>query len=297
MFEGYWTWHDSTGSHRIRYQRSGDAGPPLLCVHGFGGNADQWRHQLRALGAAGCRVWAVDLLGYGYSDKPDPRARPPNEIYNFHTWSRQLLDFRSAHIGEPAFVITNSVGGITGLQAALDAPSQVRGVQVMNVSLRMLHASKQPAWQRPAVATLQRCLRETALGPWFFSQIATRNGVRSVLRQCYARPEAVTDELVDIILNPGLQAGAVDVFLDFLSYSSGPLPEQQLAEVAVPVSVLWGEEDPWEKLEWGRAFAPGPRFPAIEEFVPLPGVGHCPQCEAPELVNPLILAFVQRHAA
>ena len=34
-----------------------------------------------------------------------------------------------------------------------------------------------------------------------------------------------------------------------------------------------------------------------QEFVSLPGVGHCPQDEAPHLVNPLILEFVQRHAA
>lgn len=53
-------------------------------------------------------------------------------------------------------------------------------------------------------------------------------GVRQVLQQCYGDPAAVDDELVDIILTPGLQPGAVDVFLDFISYSSGPLPEQQL---------------------------------------------------------------------
>ncbi len=53
-------------------------------------------------------------------------------------------------------------------------------------------------------------------------------GVKSVLQQCYGDPAAVDDELVDIILTPGLQPGAVDVFLDFISYSSGPLPEQQL---------------------------------------------------------------------
>ena len=38
------------------------------------------------------------------------------------------------------------------------------------------------------------------------------------------------------------------MFLDFLSYSSGPLPEAQLAAVTVPVSILWGDADPWEKV-------------------------------------------------
>lgn len=116
-------------------------------------------------------------------------------------------------------------------------------------SLRMLHITKQPEWQRPLVAALQRTLRETALGPWFFSLIATPEAVRSVLRQCYANPAAVTDELVDIILRPGLEPGAAQVFLDFISYSSGPLPEQQLVvramclragRVLCPSGTLWG---------------------------------------------------------
>lgn len=118
-----------------------------------------------------------------------------------------------------------------------------------------------------------------------------------MLRQCYGDPAAVTDELVDAILTPGLQPGAVDVFLDFISYSEGPLPEGQLTELAavggVPVSVVWGGADPWEKVEWGREFV---KYPAVEEFIELPGVGHCPQDEAPHLVNPLVRAFVERHA-
>jgi pimeloyl-ACP methyl ester carboxylesterase len=182
--------------------------------------------------------------------------------------------------------------------------------------------------------------------------------VRSVLRQCYGDPSAVTDELVDVILKPGLEPGAVNVFLDFISYSSGPLPEQLLAEAPVPVSVVWGEEDPWEKIEWGREFAKydtvqvgcrcegvgrgvlarllgggwegalaslavgcgvcfffscpaaaaaaatacqapvGDTLPPYwQEFISLPGVGHCPHDEAPQLVNPLIQKFVQRVCA
>ncbi|KAI3430275.1 hypothetical protein D9Q98_004871 [Chlorella vulgaris] len=289
IFEGYWQWE----GHRIRYQRSGSSGPAVLCVHGFGASADHWRKNLPVVGQS-CRCYAIDLLGYGYSDKPDPRQQPINTIYNFSTWSRQLRDFTAGVIGEPATLVCNSVGGLAGLQAALDDASLVRGVQVMNISLRMLHSSKQAEWQRPLVRALQNTLRETQLGAWFFSQIANQKGVRNVLRQCYGDPAAVTDELVDMILKPGLQPGAVAVFLDFISYSSGPLPEEQLKAVGVPVSVIWGEEDPWEKIEWGREFA---KYPSVQEFVSLPGVGHCPQDEAPHLVNPLIQDFVKRVSA
>ncbi|PRW20472.1 chloroplastic isoform X1 [Chlorella sorokiniana] len=287
VYEGYWRWQ----GHRIRYQRSGDAGPAVLCIHGFGASADHWRKNLGELGQS-CRAFAIDLLGYGFSDKPDPRQYgPPSSLYNFPNWSQQVRDFLREVVGGPATLTCNSVGGIAGLQAAIDDPSLVRGVQIMNISLRMLHVSKQAPWQRPLVKTLQDTLRTSPLGAWFFGQIANTKGVRQVLQQCYGDPAAVDDELVDIILTPGLQPGAVDVFLDFISYSSGPLPEQQLEEVTVPVSIVWGEEDPWEKVEWGRQLA---KHAAVQEYVQLPGVGHCPQDEAPHLVNPLILAFVQR---
>lgn len=51
--------------------------------------------------------------------------------------------------------------------------------------------------------------------------------------QCYHDTSQVTDELVRIILNPGLDDGAADVFLEFICYSEGPLPEELLPQVKV----------------------------------------------------------------
>ncbi len=67
--------------------------------------------------------------------------------------------------------------------------------------------------------------------------------VANILRQAYGRKEAVTDELVQAILRPGLQPGAVSVFLDFISYSGGPRECRttragQLAVVYAPRPVL-----------------------------------------------------------
>lgn len=43
----------------------------------------------------------------------------------------------------------------------------------------------------------------------------------------------MTDELVEKILRPGLEPGAADVFLEFVCYSDGPLPEELLPQVKV----------------------------------------------------------------
>lgn len=96
LVPGFWAWN----GYRIRYQRCGDEGPPVLVIHGFGGNwygcacqcqawssylslpclmvtaesscSDHWRKNLPVLGLK-CRAFAIDLLGYGYSDKPSPQ--------------------------------------------------------------------------------------------------------------------------------------------------------------------------------------------------------------------------------
>ncbi len=66
----------------------------------------------------------------------------------------------------------NLSAGIAGLQAAVSSPEKVKGVQLLDVSLRMLHTKKQQPWQRPFVSAFQRLLRETQLGQWFFSAVA-----------------------------------------------------------------------------------------------------------------------------
>lgn len=74
------------------------------------------------------------------------------------------------HLSFTGIVVSTS--GIAGLQAAVDAPEKVRGVQLMNVSLRMLHTTKQAPWQRPLVSSFQRLLRETQVGVWLFNAVA-----------------------------------------------------------------------------------------------------------------------------
>jgi pimeloyl-ACP methyl ester carboxylesterase len=70
------------------------------------------------------------------------------------------------------------------------------------------------------------------------------------------------------------------------------LPADLIAECPVPLGIIWGAKDPWEKVEQGRKLA---EASTVLEYVELEGVGHCPQDERPELVNPLIHAFVDRH--
>jgi len=326
-----WEWR----GQRVRYQSAGatNDGPCVLLVHGLFVNADHWRNNIGALADAGCRVFAIDLLGCGYSDKPDGcgpeaaalngekgrvlvpppvaelgtarggvRSRVPVEqrhplgsAYNFFTWSEQLADFATEVAqAERVTLVCNSIGTISGLQAAADRPELFDGVLVVNPNFRELHEAESPAFVMPAVRFVQKALRENGQG--IFDALANKATVKNILKEPYHDAAQVTDELVEVLLAPLLTEGAASVVFDTLSYSAGPLPEQLLADARLadtPVWVCHGEQDPWTP---NARVAALDRFAPVEKVQALKGVGHCPHDEAPELVNPLIVEFLERVA-
>lgn len=280
-----WRWQGFS----IRYQAAGTQGPPVVLVHGFGASSHHWRKNLTAL-AEISRVYVIDLIGFGASAKPAPgRLKPGEQIeYTFETWGQQIADFCREVIGEPVFLVGNSIGCIAAMQAAVDAPEMVKSVALLNCSLRLLHDRKRatlPWYRRLSAPIAQKILGFRPVGRLFFNQLAKPSVVRKILLQAYKNPQVVTDELVELLLIPARDPGAVEVFLAFTRYSQGPLPEDLLAVLPCPALLLWGTEDPWEPIALGRELA---RFSSVEAFIPLQGVGHCPQDEAPELVNPIL---------
>lgn len=283
-----WTWQ----GFPIAYQSQGEAGPAIILVHGFGASLGHWRKNIAPL-AQTCRVYALDLIGFGGSAKPIPGQ----EInYTFETWGRQIADFCQDVVGTPAFFVGNSIGAIAVMQAAIERPDLALGVALLNCSLRLLHdrrRSEIPWYRRTGAGMMQNLLSVRWVGQQFFSLLATRKTVRKILLQAYAKPDAVTDELVELLLKPAADAGAADVFLAFTRYSQGPLPEDLLPQLQCPAILLWGTDDPWEPIALGRELA---KFPAVQDFIPLEGVGHCPQDEAPEQVNAILQQWIAQQS-
>lgn len=285
-----WFWN----GFPICYQAMGESGPAVLLIHGFGASWGHWRNNIPAL-AKSCRVYALDLLGFGASAKPYPGQPLP---YTFETWSEQIRDFCQEVIGEPVFLVGNSIGCVAAMQASVDQPGHCLGVALLNCSIRMLHVrrlAQLPWYRRIGTPVLQQILGIRWLGHRFFQLVARPTAVRNILLKAYACSDAVTDELVNILLEPASDPGAADVFLAFTRYSQGPLPEELLAQLDCPVLILWGQADPWEPIEDGRRLLA--HFPCVEDFVALEHVGHCPQDEAPERVNPLLADWIARNSS
>jgi pimeloyl-ACP methyl ester carboxylesterase len=276
-----WMWK----GYPIRYVTAGESGPAVVLVHGFGASWGHWRKNIPTLSQQ-CRVFAVDLLGFGGSAKPLPSE---TVAYTFETWGDQIADFCRQVVGTPAYLVGNSIGCIVAMQTAVSHPNIVTEVALLNCSLRLLHERKRPWYRGIGVSGVQRLLGVKWVSQLMFNQIAQPKALRNILKQAYKRPETISDELINLLLEPARDPGAVDVFVAFTQYSQGPLPEDLLPILPCPALILWGTDDPWEPIELGQAYG---AYPAVRDFIRLEGVGHCPQDEAPELVNPILLKWI-----
>lgn len=131
---GYWRWG---GQHLVRHLkweggegRDPDA-PALVLVHGFAASAEQWERMVRALredaGDACPAIYALDLLGFGHSEKP-------GLSYTQYLWEAQIIDFVREVVRGPVVVAGNSIGGGLSAGAAPCLGRLCRGVVLVNTA-------------------------------------------------------------------------------------------------------------------------------------------------------------------
>lgn len=77
----------------------------MLLVHGFGAFLEHYRDNIGHIAEGGNRVWAITVLGFGKSEKP-------NIVYTELLWSEMVRDFILEVVGEPVHLVGNSIGGI-----------------------------------------------------------------------------------------------------------------------------------------------------------------------------------------
>lgn len=304
----WWSWR----GHRIRLLRAGapDADSTIVLVHGFGASADHWRHTLPAL-AGRARVLAIDLLGFGESDKPPSRLadepeQPSAVRYCFDLWAEQVVEALQALVPMRAHaslhLIGNSIGAMVVLTAACRlqelglAPSQLVLIDCAQRSLDDKRTGERPWWQRQSRPLLKCLVRRRAVIEPLFRLLARPVVIRQVLAQAYPSGANVDEQLVELLHRPSTSPGASESFRGFVNLFNDHLAPQLLerlsaSEPAVPVRMIWGDADPWEDPAEARRWAA--TYPCIRELRVLAGLGHCPHDEAPEQVNPILLGWLE----
>jgi pimeloyl-ACP methyl ester carboxylesterase len=275
-----WNWQ----GHQITYTVVGE-GIPLLLVHGFGASIGHWRKNIPAWAEGGYRVFTIDLLGFGGSDKPAI-------AYSLELWQELLKDFWSSHIQTPTVFIGNSIGALLSLMMAANYPEMVKGAVLLNVAGGLNH---RPNELNPVLGLIMagftKLVGSPITGKFIFNQVRQKQRIRNTLTQVYCDQTAITDELVDLLYLPSCDAGAQEVFASILTAPAGEKPEDLLPKVTCPILVLWGESDPWTPIKGAKVFREMANQKDIQ-VIPIPNTGHCPHDENPRVLNPLVLEWL-----
>lgn len=236
--------------------------PPLLLIHGFGGDLQNWQFNQPDL-AIDRVVYAIDLPGHGGSSKTISGGDVP-------ALARAVRSGLAALGVERFHVAGHSLGGAIALQLALDEPKRVASVTLI-------------------------C--SAGLGPEInagyidaFIRADKRKEMKATVEALFADPAFVSRDMVDDLLKykrldgvlPALRAIAGGVLSDGRQTT---ILADRLATLEVPVQAIWGEDD---------AIIPAAHANAVPEARRhvLPGAGHMVHIEKPAEVTRLIGEFV-----
>ncbi|KAL3702004.1 hypothetical protein R1sor_020026 [Riccia sorocarpa] len=291
--EGYnfWKWRD----HKVHYVVQGE-GRPIVLIHGFGASVYHWRYNIPQLAKAGFKVYAMDLLGFGWTDKA-------LVDYNSMLWRDQVADFVTEVVGEPAVLVGNSIGGFTVLLTAATRPDVSSGLALLNASGQFESAdSSEDAKIMEAVdetvvgrltTQIKTAFRRVAIALTFW-QAKQPARVKSVLQSVYKDQTNVDDYLINSILQPTRAPNSGEVYYRLMSQMlSKPSIDLSLntllKKLECPLLLLWGDLDPWmgaTKADKIKELYPSATLKRLQ-------AGHCPHDEAPEAANAAIVEWMQ----
>lgn len=264
--------------HRIAYLDQGD-GSPVILVHGLGGTLWNWEYQQAALSASH-RVLTLDLIGSGYSDKPDIEYRPEELVASLRGFMDALGIGRASLVG-------NSMGAGVVAAMALAHPSRVDHLVLIGGFPSGVRQKLGDTFVKTAVES-RVPIWLVELGNWLAGRGTTRRVLGEIVHDHSLLTPAVIERSYRNRQRPGLIPPLIRLTRNLDLWEQGFA--RQLHEIQQPTLVVWGTED--------RVFAPvvgrelhhriaGSRFELV------PDAGHMPQWERPEAVNAILLDFLR----
>ncbi len=240
--------------------------PWAVLLHGVGGGHAAWAAQGPALAAAGWRVVAVDLPGYG--------ASAPVQPYTLASMAQQVLALLD-HIGAAsAWLVGHSMGGMLAKDIAASVPQRVAALALCNTS---------PAFGKPDGAWQAEFLRQrfapldAGLGmPGLAAQLVPTMLGPQATAQAQAQATALMSGVPEATYRAALAA--------LVAFDR----RAALGRIGVPTLVLTGAQDRAAPPEVAQGMA---QRIAGSTLAVLPGAGHLAPLEAPEVFNAALMSF------
>jgi pimeloyl-ACP methyl ester carboxylesterase len=235
----------------------GGRGAPLVLLHGFGANKDNFTRVARYL-TPRYRVIVPDHVGFGESSKP-PQAdyAPRAQAERLRAFAR-ALGVSKLHLGG------NSMGGHIALTYAALYPKEVESLWLLNAA---------GVWSAPP-SELRKRIKESGENPMI---VKNEDEFARLVSLVTARPLMIPRPFLDVVAQERIRNRELEqrIFKQLAADSV----EERIRGLAIPALIVWGQQD--------RVLHPGSAgilqmLLIRSEVVMMPGVGHLPMLEEPE---------------
>ncbi len=262
-----------TRAGTMAYRQAG-AGDPVVLIHGIPTNSGLWRN-IMAILAEDFAVYAPDMIGYGASDKPK------DQDLSVAAQADYLADFMDAVGIEAAHLVGHDIGGGVVQIFTVRNPDRAR-------KLVLIDSIAYDSWPEPGIARLKEPVWDEIM-----QRLDIAKGFRKGLEQGMVHTEKITDDLVNQYADPFRDLEGRLAYLR----AARALDNRDTLDIAdkieaidKPVLILWGENDIFQKVEYGQRLANAladARLVVIEE------AGHFLPEDQPEVVAQHIREFLQ----
>jgi pimeloyl-ACP methyl ester carboxylesterase len=258
-----------------------EAAEPIVLVHSIHAAASAWEmRELFERFDVDRRVIALDLLGFGASERPDVD-------YDSDLYQDLLRDFLAEVVGESAHVLANGLSAAHALQAAASAPANFKSLILVNPSGLLSQATGPDGRGR----LVQNLFRLPFLGEALYNLLVSRPSLRYYDAQVYRDP-GVAEANAEHHYATAHQPGARYAPAAFLGDALGRNVYMALRTVEVPALSLWTDShcaDTEREAEAFKAVAPGMQQIRVE------GSGALPYEEKPDVVAGYIRGWLRKH--
>lgn len=260
---------------RVHYQEAGDPlAPALVLIHGFASSTLVWSKVFLRLAAAGFRVIAIDMLGFGYSGKPR------NGEYTIAGQTSLLVSLLDRLKIKRATLVGSSYGGAVAATCALDYPQRVDKLVLIGTVNN----------NRPLGYKLMRVFSSRVFGDVVSPLlIGSRSLLRRRMKRVYDRHEWMLDERrVDARHLPLRASGTQRAIIRTVRGWDAERISRDAHLIKQPTLLLWGENDIEIPLADGERLhdqIPGSRL------IVFLNCGHVPHEEYPEEFTNVVADF------
>lgn len=269
-----------TRSGAVFVQEKGPVdGTPVVLFHGTAAWSELWRRTSEALAAAGFHVIALDLPPFGFSDRPGSYTRQDQ--------ATRINDVLAALKARPAIIVGHSFGAGAATELVMRYPERARALVLVDAALGLTA----PPSDAPSVVQ-PKWIREILVSLTITNPVATT----ALLKSMIARKERALPEYVAILQRPLSQRNTTPDIADWLYYFLGSdsaaasADRNAYAQLKIPVAILWGDKDTITPVE--QALDLRTLLPQDTRLTLLPGLGHIPQIEDPDMFNDALLKAV-----